>query len=87
MDLEFSDEHRAFQKKVRDFIAENLPADIREKVVDGLRLERGDFIRWQDILYLWAERLTEDPENGHYGDYHRVYIDEIRRRYQTTDPQ
>ena len=50
MDLEFSDEHRAFQKKVRDFIAENLPADIREKVVDGLRLERGDFIRWQDIL-------------------------------------
>ena len=44
-------------------------------------------IRWQDVLYLWAERLTDDPENGHYGDYHRVYIDEIRRRHETTDRQ
>jgi len=50
MDLEFSDEHLAFQKKVRDFIAENLPAVIQAKVSGGLKLERDDFIRWQDIL-------------------------------------
>ena len=50
MDLEFSDEHLAFQKKVREFIAENLPADIQEKVTGGLKMERDDFVRWQDIL-------------------------------------
>ena len=50
MDLEFSDEHRAFQKKVRAFVAKNLPADIQEKVTGGLKLERDDFVRWQNIL-------------------------------------
>ena len=50
MDLEFSDEHLAFQKKVRAFVAEKLPADIRAKVTEGLKLERDDFVRWQDIL-------------------------------------
>ena len=39
-------------------------------------------IQWQDIQYMWAESLTEDAENGHYGDYSRVYIEDIRRRYE-----
>jgi hypothetical protein len=50
MNLEFSDEHLTFQKKVRAFVAEKLPADIRAKVTEGLKLERDDFVRWQDIL-------------------------------------
>jgi alkylation response protein AidB-like acyl-CoA dehydrogenase len=50
MDLEFSGEHLAFQQKVRTFLEENLPADIRDKMKGGLRMERDDHVRWQDIL-------------------------------------
>jgi len=50
MNLEFSGEHLAFQQMVRSFLEEKLPADIQEKMKNGLRLDRDDHIRWQDIL-------------------------------------
>lgn len=50
MDLHFSAEYRAFQEKVRTFVQDNLPPDIREKVRKGLRIEKEDVHRWQDIL-------------------------------------
>ena len=39
-------------------------------------------IRWDDVEYLWAERLLDDSGNAHYGDYHKVYVDSLRRRYE-----
>ena len=53
MDLEFTDELRDFQREVRAFIEERLPADIRTKVERFLALGKDDYLRWQDIL---AER-------------------------------
>ena len=53
MDLEFTDELHDFQREVREFIEERLPADIREKVKRFLTLGKEDYLRWQDIL---AER-------------------------------
>ena len=53
MDLEFTDELRDFQREVRAYIEERLPADIRTKVERFLALGRDDYLRWQDIL---AER-------------------------------
>ena len=50
MDLEFTDELRDFQREVREFIEERLPADIREKVKRFLTLGKEDYLRWQDIL-------------------------------------
>ncbi|AZR93188.1 pimeloyl-CoA dehydrogenase large subunit [Bordetella trematum] len=50
MEMRFTPEEEAFRIEVREFIAANLPADIRRKVSLGLRLEREDFVRWQDIL-------------------------------------
>ena len=38
-------------------------------------------IRWEDVEYLWAERLVEGPESGHHGDYDRVYVESLRRRW------
>jgi hypothetical protein len=38
-------------------------------------------IRWDDVEYMWAELLTDHPANAHYGDYDRVYVDSLRRRY------
>ena len=50
MDLEFTDELRDFQREVRAFIEERLPADIRTKVERFLTLGKQDYLRWQDIL-------------------------------------
>ena len=38
-------------------------------------------IQWQDVEYLWAEELTGDPQNGHHGEYHRVYVEQLRERW------
>ena len=40
----------AFQKEVRNFIATELPGDIKAKVEHGQRLGKDDYVRWQTIL-------------------------------------
>ena len=43
-------------------------------------------IRWEDVEYMWAERLGDlgggDRSGAHYGDYDRVYVDSLRRHYE-----
>jgi alkylation response protein AidB-like acyl-CoA dehydrogenase len=51
MDLNFSPEEIAFRQEVREFVAKSLPPDIRHKVLNGLILERDDYVRWQRILH------------------------------------
>lgn len=51
MDLAYSPEESAFRSEVRTFIAERLPAEIREKVRGGAALVKDDYVRWQRILY------------------------------------
>lgn len=38
-------------------------------------------IQWSDVEYLWAEELTSSPSNGHHGDYDRVYVENLRQRW------
>ena len=65
MDLRYSEEDRAFQRKARRFIEENLPADIREKVKGGLRLYKDDYVRWHKILARQGWLVPEWPvEHG-----------------------
>lgn len=42
-------------------------------------------IRWEDVEYMWAEQLSELAPNAHYGDYERVYIDSLRRRWEPSN--
>ena len=51
MDLTFSQDEQAFREEVRRFVAEKLPADVKRKVENGLRLEKDDYLRWQKALY------------------------------------
>jgi alkylation response protein AidB-like acyl-CoA dehydrogenase len=51
MDLNFTAEEAAFRQQVRSFMQEKLPADIRHKVLNGLIVERDDYVRWQRILH------------------------------------
>ena len=50
MNLEFTDDLRDFQREVRAFIEEHLPGDLREKVERSLKLDKEDYLRWQDVL-------------------------------------
>ena len=50
MKFEYAQADRAFAREVREFVREKLPADIRRKVEQGLRLERSDLQRWHVLL-------------------------------------
>ena len=50
MDLSYSTEETAFRNDVRDWLAGNLPADIRAKVVGYQPLSKDDIMRWHKIL-------------------------------------
>ena len=38
-------------------------------------------IRWEDVEYMWAELLADQGEGSHHGDYDRVYVESLRRRW------
>lgn len=50
MNTDLSAEELAFQAEVSDFLANEFPADIRNKTNNGYELEKGDHVRWQKIL-------------------------------------
>jgi len=62
MNLDFTDGLRDFQLEVRAFMHERLPSDLSTKVERCLKLDKDDYLRWQDILaekgwlaYSWPE--------------------------------
>ena len=50
MNLSFSEEDLGFQNEVRSFIADNYPADIKNKMDNGIPLSKEDILTWQRIL-------------------------------------
>jgi alkylation response protein AidB-like acyl-CoA dehydrogenase len=50
MDLDFSPEDNAFREEVRAFLAENYPAELREKQRHENALSREDYLSWHRIL-------------------------------------
>ena len=51
MDLTETTAEKAFRAEVREFAAQNVPADIRARVLGFLRVEREHYVRWQRILF------------------------------------
>ena len=49
--MKLSPAERAFQLEVREFVRNELPADIRHKVEHELLLKKDDHVRWQTILH------------------------------------
>jgi alkylation response protein AidB-like acyl-CoA dehydrogenase len=56
MELRFSEAEQRFQREVQDFIAQNLPDDIRQKMARGALTSKEENLRWHRILYRkgWA---------------------------------
>ena len=50
MDLNYSAEETAFRDEVRGWLAANIPADLRRKVLDYEELSKDDLVRWHRIL-------------------------------------
>lgn len=50
MNLLFTEEDRAFRQDVRVFLANNLPADLRQKMIERRHLGKEDIVRWQRIM-------------------------------------
>ncbi|GJG98830.1 acyl-CoA dehydrogenase family protein [Cupriavidus pauculus] len=51
MDLRFTREEEAFREEVAAFVRQNLPDDIRDKVLGHRRVEKDDHVRWHRILH------------------------------------
>ena len=50
MDLDFTEEDKAFRAEVRAFLDTSLPDDLRQKMVERRHLGKEDVVRWQRIL-------------------------------------
>jgi alkylation response protein AidB-like acyl-CoA dehydrogenase len=64
MDLNYTEDEEAFRGAVRDFLAAELPAAVRDRTRLGLRLTREEMLDWQKSLYrrgwgagMWPERF------------------------------
>ncbi|MEE8246750.1 MAG: acyl-CoA dehydrogenase family protein, partial [Alphaproteobacteria bacterium] len=51
MDLTLSPADSEFRDRIRAFIRDHLPHDIKEKIDRGLKLEKDDYLRWQRLLH------------------------------------
>lgn len=51
MDFNFTQEEQDFRSEVRRFIAGNLAPDVSDKVLQGKRLSKEDFLSWHRTLY------------------------------------
>lgn len=50
MDLRYTDEQLAFRDEVRAFLKENLPEEIRARLIDGEKVRKEDLVFWSRIL-------------------------------------
>jgi alkylation response protein AidB-like acyl-CoA dehydrogenase len=50
MDLNYTDQDLAFREEVKTWLEANLPADLQHKVLNHLRLNKEEFVRWHKIL-------------------------------------
>ena len=76
MNADFTAEELAFRDEVREFLESEFPKDIRQKVDNGIRLEKDDYVRWQKILYKkgWAAPNWPEEYGGTGWNHTQKYI-------------
>ena len=62
MELNYSSEEQGFRSEVREWIAGNLPHDIREKVQNYRGLSKEDYLRWHKILAVKGWSVPHWPQ-------------------------
>ena len=51
MNADFTASELAFQAEVREFLANEFPAELKQKVDNRIRLSKDEIVGWQKILY------------------------------------
>ena len=51
MNINFSEEDIMFRNEVRNFIKENLPSDVRNRIAEGVVEDKQDIVNWQKALH------------------------------------
>jgi alkylation response protein AidB-like acyl-CoA dehydrogenase len=76
MDLNYSPDEIAFRDEVRGWLAANVPADLRQKVLDYEELSKEDLVRWHKILAKkgWVAPVWPKDWGGTDWDATRRYI-------------
>ena len=76
MDLNYSADEIAFRDEVRGWLAANVPADLRQKVLDYQELSKEDLVRWHKILAAkgWVAPAWPRDWGGTDWDATRRYI-------------
>jgi len=66
MDLSFTKEEEAFRQEVRDFLKDNLPQDVADKVRKGVEIGKEDTLRWHKILFEkgWVAQTWPEEYGG-----------------------
>ena len=88
MDIAFNEEQIAFREEVREFLRDNLPADIADKTHRGIGLVKEDTQRWQRILHDrgWAAPAWPLEYGGTGWDATKRYIfDQTMAEFDTPD--
>ena len=61
MDLNFTSQEQAHRMEVRRFLHDKLPRELADKVKDGKRMGKEDYVRWQKILHEQGWGATSWP--------------------------
>ncbi len=56
MELRFTEEDISFRQEVRAFLRARLPAEIRQKLIEGRKVEKSELVAWTRVLHArgWA---------------------------------
>ena len=83
MDLSFTPEEIAFREEVRTFFKEKLPADIRQKMVEGRHTSKDDLVRWTQILNKQGWAVSHWPKEyggtGWTSVQQYIFLDELQQ--------
>lgn len=76
MNLDFTDEDRAFRQEIRDFLVSALPDDLRAKMIVRAHLGKADIVRWQRIMNArgWAVPAWPVEHGGQHWTPTQRYI-------------
>lgn len=61
-DLAFTSEEEAFREEVRQFLRENVPAEMRRKLIEGAQLLKDEMVAWWRTLNKKGWRVGGWPE-------------------------
>ena len=83
MDLRYTPEELAFRDEVRDFLRDNLPDDIRQRLVDGEHGNKDDLVAWSRILNAHGWAVPHWPVEWGGRDWselrRHIWYDEMQR--------